>query len=242
MARRVSPQHVPVPSSKCQRNPQNQLRACALTSCAFLLRRGLFRMLERTNANTTETVTESQAYLFDMGILGCLCRSSHRMRSSSGEARAHLLKTVQLLYSCGISIHGTCTAPILHGLQTPINLFVSSQPCLGQDTTINQRLQRLGVQQVRPQLIERGDTQQLHRRLYLVPNNYHPPPKTESINSFYPCPNRSSTIRNSLSIAFSTPGVSHPSAYTNGRPIPTAFAPRHKALTMSVPRRTPPST
>lgn len=31
-------------------------------------------------------------------------------------------------------------------------------------------------------------------------------------------------------------------AYRNGRPIPTAFAPKHTALTMSDPRLTPPST
>ena len=44
-----------------------------------------------------------------------------------------------------------------------------------------------------------------------------------------------------LSMECSTPSCPYTSEYKNGLPIPTALAPRHKALMMSVPRRTPQS-
>jgi hypothetical protein len=44
-----------------------------------------------------------------------------------------------------------------------------------------------------------------------------------------------------LSIACTTPSSPYVREYKNGRPIPTPFAPKHKALITSVPRRAPPS-
>lgn len=46
---------------------------------------------------------------------------------------------------------------------------------------------------------------------------------------------------NLLSIACTTPSSPYVNEYRNGRPIPTPFAPKHKALITSVPRRAPPS-
>ena len=46
---------------------------------------------------------------------------------------------------------------------------------------------------------------------------------------------------NLLSIACTTPSSPYVNEYRKGRPIPTPFAPKQRALITSVPRRAPPS-
>lgn len=98
------------------------------------------------------------------------------------------------------------------------------------DPVHDERIQRLRVEQMRAELAELGDAQESHSGLNLIPHDC-------TISTIICYPDK----RDSLSMACVTPSCPYVKPYKNGRPIPTPLAPRHRALTTSVPRRTPPS-